>query len=492
MLPERRVRNLMNDMSRMSTGRVTSMQRMLEAPEAFIEMLPLAVCICDDGGRILAFNRRAAALWGREPRCGDSSELFCGAHRLRSADGLLIARECAPVAEVLSSGLPVHGREMIVERPDGTYTRTTMHIDPVMDEAGALIGAVNCFHDVTEQRRDRAQVLDNERRLRDILEAIPVAVYTTDHEGKLTFYNRAAVEFSGREPEIGKDSWCVSWKLYEADGTPLPHDQCPMAVALREGRSIRGAEAIAERPDGVRVPFIPFPTPLHDHDGRMTGAINMLVDITDRKRAEERHKTMVDELNHRVKNTLATVQSLAAQTLRAPQVPGDVRGTFEARLFTLSRAHDHLTRAHWRGADIKAIAEDIFMPYRYLGTDRLRLKGEAVEVASHAAVTLSMIFHELAANALRYGALLGTSGHVDLTWHTTARSAEEVNGGQRLVITWIETGGPPVEKPLGKGFGSRLLENGVTQGLKGVTQIAFDPTGLRCIIDIPFPAIQGL
>jgi len=480
----------MNDMSRISTGRASSMQRMLKAPEAFIEMLPLAVSISDESGRILTFNRRAVALWGREPRLGDPSELFCGAHRLRGLDGRVIARECAPVEDVLRTGAPVHGREMFVERPDGTRVLTTMHIDTVRDEDGNVIGAMTCFHDVTEQRRDRAQVVENERRLRDILEAIPVPVYTTDIDGKLTFYNRAAVEFSGREPEIGKDSWCVAWKLYEPDGKPLPHDQCPMAVALREGRAIRGAEAIAERPDGRRLPFIPFPTPLYDGAGHVTGAINMLVDITDQKHAEERQKTMVDELNHRVKNTLATVQSLAAQTLRAPLVSKDVRSTFEARLFTLSRAHDQLTRAHWRGADLRAISEEIFMPYRFLGHDRLRLSGEAVEIGAHAAVALSMILHELAANATKYGALLTRTGHVEVTWNTVWRSADHANGGQRLIIRWEERGGPPVEKPLGKGFGSRLLENGVTHGLKGFTEIAYARDGLRCIIDIPFPALQ--
>jgi two-component sensor histidine kinase len=160
-------------------------------------------------------------------------------------------------------------------------------------------------------------------------------------------------------------------------------------------------------------------------------------------------------------------------------------------LFTLSRTHDHLTRAHWRGADLKAIVEEVFTPYRYLGASRLRLSGDVLEIGAHAAVTLSMILHELAANATKYGALLAPTGHVDVTWRTVWRPDASANGGRRLIITWVETGGPPVERPLGKGFGRRMLENGVTHGLKGVTEIAFDPDGLRCIIDIPFPAIQS-
>jgi PAS domain S-box-containing protein len=122
---------------------------------------------------------------------------------------------------------------------------------------------------------------------RQVVEALPAAVYITDIDGVITYYNEAAAELWGWRPELGKSQWCGSWKLYWPDGTAMHHDQCPMAVSLRERRAVRGAEAIAERPDGVRVPFIPYPTLLHDASGGVVGAVNMLVDITDRKRAEE-------------------------------------------------------------------------------------------------------------------------------------------------------------------------------------------------------------
>ena len=128
---------------------------------------------------------------------------------------------------------------------------------------------------------------DSERRLREILDALPAAVYTTDAEGRVTMFNQAAATFAGRAPQLGTDTWCVTWKLYQPDGMPMPHDQCPMATALKEQRPIRGLEGIAERPDGSRVHFIPYPTPLYDSAGAMVGAVNMIVDISDRKRAEE-------------------------------------------------------------------------------------------------------------------------------------------------------------------------------------------------------------
>jgi PAS domain S-box-containing protein len=124
-------------------------------------------------------------------------------------------------------------------------------------------------------------------RFREMIDALPVAIYTTDADGRITHFNSACVEFSGRTPELGSDHWCVTWKLYHSDGTPLAHDKCPMAVSLKQRRSVRGVEAIAERPDGSRIWFEPYPTPLFDSAGNLIGGINMLVDITERKRAEE-------------------------------------------------------------------------------------------------------------------------------------------------------------------------------------------------------------
>jgi len=129
-----------------------------------------------------------------------------------------------------------------------------------------------------------ARLRDSERQLQDLIAAVPAAIYTTDAEGKITYFNQAAVELTGRTPTIGSDEWCVTWKLYHPDGRPLQHDQSPMAIALKEGRAIRNAEIVAERPDGTRVPIIPYPTPLRDGAGNIIGAINLLVDVSERNR----------------------------------------------------------------------------------------------------------------------------------------------------------------------------------------------------------------
>jgi PAS domain-containing protein len=118
------------------------------------------------------------------------------------------------------------------------------------------------------------------------LDGLPTAAYATDAQGVIIHYNSACLDFAGRTPEAGLDRWCVSWRLETLDGAPLAHEDCPMAVALREKRSVRGQEAVAERPDGTRVRFAPYPTPLIDADGELVGAVNLLVDVTDRRRRE--------------------------------------------------------------------------------------------------------------------------------------------------------------------------------------------------------------
>jgi PAS domain S-box-containing protein len=320
-----------------------------------------------------------------------------------------------------------------------------------------------------------------EIQFRALLDVLPAAIYVTDADGRITYYNQAAIDLAGRRPELGTDEWCVSWRLYSMDGRPLPHDQCPMAVALKENRAVRGAEAILERPDGARIPFAPYPTPLRDASGRLIGAVNMLVDISERKEADSRQKALLDELNHRVKNTLATVQSLAAQTVRGNRVPRAVRENFEARLVALSRAHDQLTRGRWESANLKEIAEEIFAPYSSGGG--LAIDGEGVYLAPQAALMLAMIFHELATNAAKYGSLSAPAGKLALSWKVANGSSP-----RRLRIEWQESGGPAVSAPARRGFGSKLVERGITQELKGSAEMTFDPAGLRCTMEIPLSA----
>ncbi|HEV2100040.1 MAG TPA: PAS domain S-box protein [Stellaceae bacterium] len=173
-------------------------------------------------------------------------------------------------------------------------------------------------------------------RFRQLLEALPAAVYTTDADGLITFYNQAAVELSGREPELGSDRWCVSSQLYAADGRPIRHDESPMAVALKEDRPVRGIEAIMERPDGTRVHFLPFPTPLHDASGALVGAVNMLVDITDRKITEASRQQLNEMLEQRVdERTREMAEAFARLRVSEERFRLLVQGVIDYAIFML-------------------------------------------------------------------------------------------------------------------------------------------------------------
>lgn len=189
------------------------------------------------------------------------------------------------LAESLESDLPYQlGFRAL--RPDGEVVWVFTNA-VVLRENGKPVRMLGATLDISDFKRVEKALRDSEARYRSVIQALPAAVYTTDAEGRITMFNEAAVELSGRTPEIGSDSWCVTWKLYHTDGTPMPHAECPMAMALKQGKPIRGYEAIAERPDGSRVNFVPYPTPLHDSTGKLVGAINMLVDISERKQIEE-------------------------------------------------------------------------------------------------------------------------------------------------------------------------------------------------------------
>jgi PAS domain S-box-containing protein len=150
---------------------------------------------------------------------------------------------------------------------------------------------------------------DPERSFREALETLPAAAYMTDAAGRITSFNPSAVDLWGQSPELGKSQWCGSWKLYRLDEQPLPHDMCPMAVALKEDRAVRGERAVAERPDGRRVPFLAYPTPLHDAEGALVGAVNMLLDITgqdDEPGSEEQSRRNARSRSNRRKPKVAT------------------------------------------------------------------------------------------------------------------------------------------------------------------------------------------
>jgi two-component sensor histidine kinase len=228
-------------------------------------------------------------------------------------------------------------------------------------------------------------------------------------------------------------------------------------------------------------------------DVRGSGAVRTIgvaMDITARKRSELHLRLLVNELNHRVKNTLATVQSISAQTFRGDVTSDPARQAFEARLLALSRAHDVLTRENWEGASLREIVDGAVSPYGGQdGTPWFLIEGPHVRLPPHIALALAMALQELATNAAKYGALSSEAGRVAIRWSLEDR------GGQRLRLAWEESGGPPVSVPKHRGFGTRLIERSLAQDLHGGVRIEFRPGGVVCTIDALLPergAFEGI
>ncbi|HYG47915.1 MAG TPA: PAS domain S-box protein [Allosphingosinicella sp.] len=455
---------------------------LLAAPPALIHFLPVAVYACDASGRLCWFNAGAAELWGRSPEVGEKADGLAGAQQVYGLDGALLADVEPPLTRSLRTGDSAAGRMVAIVRPDGSRITAMLHITALRDSGGNIVGAIACCNDVTEQLREDRAARESERRLREILDALPVALYTTDAEGRITYYNEAAVEMSGRRPILGDDKWCVSWKLFGADGAPLAHDECPMAAALREKKPVRGAEAVAERPDGSRVPFIPYPTPLFDSAGDMTGAVNVLVDIGHRKEAETRQRLLFGELNHRIKNNMQMLYALLAAARRETGSEDAREALDEAarRVAAMAAAQTALYQSdNLSRFDSGAFMTSVCAASTAAMGDRIRLDlhCEAGKLGNDAAVPLALILNELVSNAAKYGTGAGGRGAVRV-------ALTELDGRFTLVV---EDEGPGFDlcevRRRSSGLGLVL---GLARQIGGGFRVERGE-GARCVVEFPGP-----
>ena len=350
------------------------------------------------------------------------------------------------------------------------------------EEVAFIRGATDRAWAAAEQARAEAALRESEGRRRAALAAARLGTYEWDFATDAVSLDARAREIFGFAPDEGGSAQQVFARIHP-DDLPRVHAG---ALAAADAKSSLEIDYRVRLPDGAVRAVGSHGDILPGADGGATGRmIGVFADITDRKLAEERRALLVNELNHRVKNTLAVVQSLALQTARgAPDLPA-FSAAFQARLIALSRAHDLLTREHWEGAPLSDVARAALEATG--GGARVDLGGCAsgALLPPAQALALAMALHELGTNALKHGALSVQEGRVSV-----ACGADPEDGSR--VVEWMERGGPPVAgPPVRRGFGTRLLERGLAAQIGGAVSLDFAPSGLRCRIRLPADRGQG-
>jgi PAS domain S-box-containing protein len=322
--------------------------------------------------------------------------------------------------------------------------------------------------------------LRGEEHLRLILEsATEYAIFTLDLEGRVTSWNPGARRILGfDEGEILSRSGDI---LFTPEDRAHGQAELEMCQAVEHGHA--GDERWHLRADGSRFWAAGMMMPMLDANGELQGFLKILRDRTERRREEEHRSLLLREMDHRIKNILATVKSVAAQTLRQADAPASLREVFDARLMALARSHEMLVRGGWEGALLREAIERTLEPYTADGeAGRISLIGPPVRLTPSVTITLNLALHELATNAAKYGALSTAGGHVDVSWKMQERGSDEA---PIVVIFWRERGGPPVRPPERRGFGSRLLERALPHGSGGDVKLDFAPEGVECHIRLP-------
>ena len=435
--------------------------------EDVLEALPEAVYITDAEGRITYYNEAAARLWGVRPELGKSE--FCGSWKLYWPDGTPLAHSECPMAMALKEKRAIRNVEAIAERPDGVRVPFMPFPTPLFDENGELTGGVNMLVDITE----RAIADETTQRLAAIVESSDDAILAKDMNGVIITWNKGAERLFGYTPE-------------EVVGQPIlmliPPDRLdeePKILSrIRSGERIDHYETIRRRKDGSLVDVSLSVSPIRSLDGRIVGASKIARDITERRLADERQRLLLREMNHRVKNLFTLAISLVTLSARSAATPAELAASVAARLEALSRAHA-LTIPSVSGETVEteqattlhALIRTLVAPFENNpDSSRVRIEGVDVPVSGNAATSLSLLLHEFATNATKYGALSTPEGTIDIL------CADE---GERFVLTWAEHDGPNIQsEPVAEGFGTLLSKATARGQLGGDIEREWRPQGL--------------
>jgi PAS domain S-box-containing protein len=354
-----------------------------------------------------------------------------------------------------------------VRRRDGVWRTFQIRAIPVLEADNTVREWVGVHTDITEQRAADERLRESEARFRVMADAAPSPVWMTTAEGGIEFVNEAFADFAGldRDGLLGN----VWISLIHPDDIG---DVLARRVEARSTLASYSFEARFRSSEGRYKWMLANARPRFDEAGRFIGYLGMAMDLTEIKQAQIHQRLLINELNHRVKNTLAAIQSIVRQTLKPGETPPQVREHLFERLMAMSAAHDVLTRENWSSAGVEEVVRQAVRPF--IGDSdaaRITLAGPAMRVDPSAALALALALHELGTNAVKYGALSVPAGVVRIDWSRTASGQ-----GQ---LTWREMGGPAVIPPAQRGFGARLLSGGLASDLGGRPELIFAPEGVE-------------
>jgi len=438
-------------------------ERLLTDP--LFDLLPVAIYVCDPDGLILFYNRRAVELWGRSPKLGDPSDRFCGSYRLYSLEGGPIAHAECPMAQVLRSGVSVNDQEIMIERPDGSRGIVLVNIGVLKDRTGNLIGAVNCFQDITERRRNEETV----QWPASIVETSDDAILTKSLDGIITSWNKGAERLFGYTAEEVVDKPVTI--LIPPD---RHHEEPTILERIRNGERIEHYETVRRRKDGGLVEISLRVSPIKSIQGKIVGASDIGRDITERTQSAKQIATLAREVEHRGKNLLTIVQ--ATIHLSRSDTPNGLKAAIEGRVRALANVHSLFGQSLGTGADLYSLVKQELEPYCQGHKARTRIDGPQLILEPNIAQPIAMTLHELATNAAKYGALSIAKGRVEVAW---SRSI-----GGTLALRWAERGGPAVSRPTRQGFGKRVTEQ-MIKSLNGKIRRYWRAEGLTCKITVP-------
>ncbi|QSF53436.1 sensor histidine kinase [Brevundimonas fontaquae] len=391
----------------------------------------------------------------------DGSETF--EERLWSATHTPILNADGEVVMLLQHTMDVTDLAPVI-RPDEPTTALDAIIgDSVLRRAQSV------------QEDNRRLETERNRLVEMFMQAPGFVAIMSGPDHRFQMHNDAYSQLIGHRDIAGKP---VRQALPELEGQGF-YDLLDSVFAT--GEPYEGRESAAQlqrKPDGLlETVYLNFIyQPIRDDAGAVVGIFVQGHDITENVLAAQRQKLMIDELNHRVKNTLATVQSIAIQTARSNTDPASFAETFQSRIMALSHTHNLLTQTHWEGADLRAILEHETEAY---GPTRISLNGPPVSLEPAVVLSLGMIFHELATNAAKYGALHTPDGRILIDWGLADQRH------RKLKLSWREIGGPTVVVPARKGFGSRLIERNIRHDLAGEIDLVYAPEGLIAELTVP-------